>query len=225
MDTNDQTTKRPTKPRRRHGLGAEGIDALLARQDGRCAICGVEQTAKPGGRLAVDHDHRHCPGKQGCPDCVRGLLCVTCNNLLRAARDDQRILRAAIVYLSRDSRAIAQGEDMPVAELLSRMFPKPDPRLLPRAGRRDRFFMMLLDAPAAAATVAEAGWMHDHDPEGYREALRRADQFYGGPGASTPTWPRSCPGSTIQTAGSSSRRSPSSARPSGCPRRASRVRF
>ena len=43
--------------------------------------------------------------------------------------------------------------------------------------------MMMLEAPAAAATVAEAGWMLDNDPQGYRDAVRRADEFYGGPGA------------------------------------------
>ena len=40
---------------------------------------------------------------------------------------------------------------------------------MPRQGRRDRFFMMCLDAPTAAETVAEAGWMLDNDPQGYRE--------------------------------------------------------
>ena len=53
---------------------------------------------------------------------------------------------------------------------------------MPRQGRRDRFFMMMLEAPDAAATVAEAGWMLDNDPQGFRDAVRRADQFYGGPG-------------------------------------------
>ncbi len=43
--------------------------------------------------------------------------------------------------------------------------------------------MMMLEGPAAAATVAEAGWMLDNDPQGYRDAVRRADRFYGGPGA------------------------------------------
>ena len=171
------------KPRRRHGLGVDGIEALLARQDGRCAICRKPQTDSPGGRLAVDHDHAHCAGKRGCPDCVRGLLCVHCNNLLRSARDERRILLAAADYVRDKPGPRRSAEDMPVTELLSRLIPPPDPRLMPRTGRRDRFFMMMLDAPAAAATVAEAGWMLDNDPQGYQEAIERADKFYGGPGA------------------------------------------
>ena len=76
------------------------------------------------------------------------------------------------------------AEDMPIAELLRRLYPVDDDlRLMPRRGRRDRFFMMLLDAPAAATTVAEAGWMLDNDPDGYGEAMGRADQYYGGPGS------------------------------------------
>jgi hypothetical protein len=50
---------------------------LLDQQDGRCAIC----RCLPGKerRLAVDHDHRCCPGKRSCGKCVRGLLCPRCN--------------------------------------------------------------------------------------------------------------------------------------------------
>lgn len=183
--TTDHPTERPTRgPRRRHGLGGDGIDAIRDRQDGKCAICRRPEVDEPGSRLAVDHDHAHCSGKIGCAECVRGLLCVHCNNLLRTCRDDHRILQAAIEYLAGPREPQSSIEDMPVVELLRRLRPADeDPRLMPRQGRRDRFFMMLLEAPAAAATVAEAGWMLDQDPQGYRDAIRRADEFYGGPGA------------------------------------------
>jgi hypothetical protein len=85
---------------RRHGLGAEGVAALLLAQGNACAICGTPERDEPGHRLAVDHDHGHCPGRHGCAECVRGLVCVACNNLLRSARDNPRILYAAITYLS-----------------------------------------------------------------------------------------------------------------------------
>ena len=104
MTTIDPTNQPRRKPRRRHGLGADGIEALRSRQDGKCAICKKRETDAPGHRLAVDHDHAHCPKKIGCPKCVRGLLCVNSNNLLRAARDDQRILRAAIEYVAKTRR-------------------------------------------------------------------------------------------------------------------------
>lgn len=48
------------------------------KKDGlRCGLCGVR------GDLQVDHDHRHCPGKHGCPECIRGMLCNGCNQLMR----------------------------------------------------------------------------------------------------------------------------------------------
>lgn len=84
---------------RRHGLGRDGIEAILARQNGGCAICGVLYEDAPGRRLAMDHDHAHCPGMKGCPVCVRGMLCWRCNNLLKSAGDDPAMLRKAIAYL------------------------------------------------------------------------------------------------------------------------------
>jgi hypothetical protein len=84
---------------RRHGLGKEGVAALLLAQGNACAICGTPERDEPGHRLAVDHDHGHCPGQHGCRECVRGLICIACNNLLRSARDNPVVLRAAIEYL------------------------------------------------------------------------------------------------------------------------------
>lgn len=72
-----------------YGLSTGEYDAMLARQDGRCAICHLRPRSK---RLAVDHDHN--TGR------VRGLLCGSCNRrLLGAAHDDPAILRRALEYL------------------------------------------------------------------------------------------------------------------------------
>jgi hypothetical protein len=76
------------------------VDALIEAQGGSCAICGVPYEDRPGHRLAVDHDHRHCPGRIGCPVCIRGLLCNRCNNILRLAGDDIDILAKSIGYLT-----------------------------------------------------------------------------------------------------------------------------
>ena len=86
---------------RRHGLGRDGVEAILASQNGGCAICHVLYEDVPGRRLAMDHDHAHCPGDKGCPDCVRGMLCNRCNNLLRLSGDDTALLAEAISYLAR----------------------------------------------------------------------------------------------------------------------------
>ena len=85
--------------RARHGLQPAQIDGLLASQGGRCAIC---RTNNPGRvTWCVDHDHRHHPGTFGCPLCIRGMLCTSCNILLANAKDNPAILRAAAEYLDR----------------------------------------------------------------------------------------------------------------------------
>jgi recombination endonuclease VII len=82
---------------RRYGLTAASFDALLATQGGGCRIC---QTIKPGARgWHVDHDHACCPGNRTCGQCVRGLLCHSCNLMLGQAGDDPEVLRRAIAYL------------------------------------------------------------------------------------------------------------------------------
>jgi hypothetical protein len=78
--------------RRRHGLTSAERDALFALQGGRCAIC-----LAPSNELEVDHDHRCCPGPEGCRRCVRGLLCPRCNSGLGLITD--RFIDRLIVYL------------------------------------------------------------------------------------------------------------------------------
>ncbi len=84
---------------RRHGVGKEGVVAILDQQGGGCAICGILYEDVPGRRLAMDHDHHHCPGKIGCARCVRGMLCSRGNNLVRLAGDDPAMFERAIAYL------------------------------------------------------------------------------------------------------------------------------
>ena len=99
----------PQKPRRRHGLGASGVSALIARQGGACAICRVPFEDVPGKRPSIDHDHRHCAGKIGCVDCVRGALCLHCNNILRLANDQPATLLAAVSYLAAPPHKPGEG--------------------------------------------------------------------------------------------------------------------
>lgn len=74
---------------RTYGLDPEDHRRLLEAQGSRCAICG---TASRRRALAVDHDHR--------TGLARGLLCTQCNHdLIGGAREDVRILRAAVAYL------------------------------------------------------------------------------------------------------------------------------
>ena len=67
--------------KRLYGLTKQQYMELLADQDGRCAICRTDDPS-PHEFFSVDHDHRCCPGVKTCGTCVRGLLCLRCNNML-----------------------------------------------------------------------------------------------------------------------------------------------
>lgn len=82
-----------------HGLGPGGYDRMLEAQGGGCAICGSVEAGRRRKYLAVDHDHNHCPGRWGCSECIRGLLCGTCNIGLGAFKDNPELLEAAVEYL------------------------------------------------------------------------------------------------------------------------------
>lgn len=75
------------------GLTLESYQALLAEQQGRCAICRID---KPGSRIdnwCVDHDHR--TGQ------TRGLLCTNCNQGIGKFKDDPNNLKRAAEYLEK----------------------------------------------------------------------------------------------------------------------------
>lgn len=77
----------------RYGLTRDQVEAMLAAQGGRCAICSVELA---GARLERDSpqiDHCHATGK------ARGILCRLCNTGLGNFRDDRALMRTAIAYL------------------------------------------------------------------------------------------------------------------------------
>lgn len=89
------TDSRAPARRRVHGLTPAEIAALIAFQGGLCAIC-----QRPGQRLQVDHDHRHCQGSTGCRGCVRGMLCPRCNGGLAKVGGDANVPRL-LRYLAR----------------------------------------------------------------------------------------------------------------------------
>jgi len=71
------------------GMTVAQYDALIALQEGLCAIC---RKIPSGSRLAVDHDHASGAN--------RGLLCNSCNGGLGLLRDSPALLRAALDYLA-----------------------------------------------------------------------------------------------------------------------------
>lgn len=87
-----------------YGITEADYAALLAAQGGACAICGGTRRKN----LDVDHDHK-LEGRAS----VRGLLCARCNRqILRHARDDAALLRAAASYIDNPpARSVLKGLD------------------------------------------------------------------------------------------------------------------
>lgn len=82
----------------KYGITGAEYAAMLAAQNGTCAICSRTENGKRG-HFDVDHDHE--TGE------IRGLLCNRCNRLLANARDEIGILFRAIDYLMPDIEAVA----------------------------------------------------------------------------------------------------------------------
>jgi|ERR1700694_15121 len=80
--------RRNTYYKSKYGITHEEFDALVAKQNGLCAICGI----LPVDRLQVDHEHKTRK--------VRGLLCWPCNVMIGIARDNPKILEMAKEYLN-----------------------------------------------------------------------------------------------------------------------------
>lgn len=78
----------------RYGITIEEYDAMLASQDHKCAICGLEMDE--GRRLAVDHDHT--------TGAVRGILHARCNSGIAAFMESPEICRLAALYLERHGK-------------------------------------------------------------------------------------------------------------------------
>jgi hypothetical protein len=80
--------------KRHYGLSIEDYNALLVKQEMKCAICNKQHDPSlKRGRLYVDHDH--VTGK------VRALLCAAHNSMLGYAEDKVDILEKAIAYLKK----------------------------------------------------------------------------------------------------------------------------
>src|ERR1700688_4304401 len=66
--------------RSRYSISQKQFDWLLEAQDYACAMC---HGPFGEGVICIDHDHACCPDeKKSCGQCVRGLLCLSCNTSL-----------------------------------------------------------------------------------------------------------------------------------------------
>ncbi len=75
----------------RYGISLEEYEDILAKQNGRCAICGVQE---PRGMGMFHVDHCHDTSK------VRGLLCNECNMGIGKLKDSADLTARATQYLS-----------------------------------------------------------------------------------------------------------------------------
>jgi hypothetical protein len=74
---------------KRYGLTIKAYEQMIAKQNGKCKICGGEPNGK--GRLHVDHCHE--TGK------IRGLLCHSCNTGIGLFKHNVVLLAKASKYL------------------------------------------------------------------------------------------------------------------------------
>lgn len=77
---------------------------LLEQQGGTCAIC---KNPPKKNWLAVDHNHACCPGIKSCGNCVRGLLCGSCNSFLGRVKENPITLIAYLEKYAKDGDAHA----------------------------------------------------------------------------------------------------------------------
>lgn len=86
----------------RFGVDRQAYEAMLAEQNGICALPGCDREATD-----LDHDRTCCPGNgKGCGKCVRQPLCHPCNVMLGCVLDNPEILRGAADYVERHSQRL-----------------------------------------------------------------------------------------------------------------------
>lgn len=83
----------------RYGISSEQYSNLLTKQDYKCAACGNEFGIRGP---QIDHDHSCCPGRRSCGNCVRGLLCNSCNLALGCLGDSEDRIISLVKYLRKD---------------------------------------------------------------------------------------------------------------------------
>jgi|ERR1017187_3550821 hypothetical protein len=84
----------------KYHMTLETYNALLLKQDERCAICRVLFDKESISTTpCVDHDHACCTGKRACGKCTRGLICGNCNRALGFLQDSPAVCKAAATYL------------------------------------------------------------------------------------------------------------------------------
>ncbi len=90
-----------------HGIVPEEWYQMWEDQDGQCYL-GDHPLPDERRKIAIDHDHSHCPPGKSCATCRRGLACSPCNTAIGLARDDPQMLRVIADSLERAHAAARQ---------------------------------------------------------------------------------------------------------------------
>jgi hypothetical protein len=77
----------------KYNLSVEQYNALLVKQNHKCAICSIDEKEAPKGKLVVDHCHA--------TNKVRELLCHNCNVSIGLLKESITTLSQAIAYLDK----------------------------------------------------------------------------------------------------------------------------
>lgn len=92
---------------RRYGMSFSQYVMLFAKFGGLCWVCRDEQGTH------IDHDHSCCPSRWDvCGECVRGLLCNSCNLMLGWAKDMPVRLQQGVEYLRSTASGVNEMSDI-----------------------------------------------------------------------------------------------------------------
>lgn len=94
----NKKAERSARYKQKYGITLEEYEVLLAQQNNKCFICGIEHSNnKP---LYVDHCHK--------TETVRKLLCQHCNSGLGMFRDNPELLIKAADYIRKHNGNIVE---------------------------------------------------------------------------------------------------------------------
>lgn len=87
------------RTQKNYGISKEDYNAIYEYQGGKCYVC--QRATGKARMLAVDHEHNkegcdHAP-EVGCRNCVRALLCKSCNTFLVGRYGVSSLIRAIFV--------------------------------------------------------------------------------------------------------------------------------
>lgn len=91
--------------KRSYNISSEEYEEMKQQQNYLCLIC----KHAPEEEFSIDHDHSCCPERsRSCGNCIRGLLCNSCNQVIGFFKDDISTVQSAIDYLTKYSYEITQ---------------------------------------------------------------------------------------------------------------------